>query len=737
VELASASPAAVEEPGIDLGAGAIRLGRANDNDLELDDLRVSRHHARIEPIGNGRYRVTDLGSSNGTFVNGRRARSEEIGSGDFLGLGGQTLQILGTRLRIVGSRHTAWLGAAGLVVSVEGHRILDDVGFALEPSSLLAVVGPSGSGKSTLLNALTGFRPADAGNVVFDGRDVYANYDDLRLRMGLVPQSDILHAELTVRQALGYAAELRLPVDVTPAMRADRVAKVVEELRLQDRFDTRIDRLSGGQRKRVSVGCELLTEPALLFLDEPTSGLDPGNEAALMATLRDIARAGRTVVVVTHSVQSLDLCDRMLVLAPGGRLAFFGPPAEALPYFAQFGAGDGYAAMFRALEDDAAADWTGRYRASPRYEELVQRPLESADLLPVPPRPNIDPPAPPTPTRHQVSVLVRRYLAVIRADRGFALTLAAQAPIFGLLFSAMYFFNAMKTSEALNGSILIWLVILGATWLGTSNAIREIVKELPIYRRERSIGLSPAAYILSKVAVLGTITALQAVILVPIAMRNQVLPPTVSDHQVDVIKQAGYGALLVGFHLPDVGAIIPSQFFELVLVAVIVGLAGMALGLLVSAVAGGVDRAASLLPVLLVAHVIVSAPLFTASDPILESVGNVLSAKWGMAAAASTLDLTNLRKPYVIATEAMSDSSGTDGTVVPPYERPTWKHDSGTWLINVGVLVGLSLLSVLGAWYMLRSTDPNLMDARRQQRGRASPFRRLLAVPALALRGLR
>ncbi|MEA2675133.1 MAG: transport system ATP-binding/permease protein, partial [Chloroflexota bacterium] len=327
-------PVIEPEGGVDLRARpSVRIGRAVDCDVVLDDLRVSRHHAVVTARPDGSFEVRDLGSSNGTFLNGKRTAAGALESGDFIGIGGQTFQLLDGRLRLVTARHTAWFGAVDLVVTAGGRRILDEVGFALEPSSMLAVVGPSGSGKSTLLNALTGFHPAESGNVVFDGRDLYATYDDLRLRMGLVPQADILHTQLSTRQALGYAAELRFPRDVSAASRRERVDEVMAELNLADRADVRLDRLSGGQRKRVSVGCELLTEPALLFLDEPTSGLDPGNEAALMETLRDLARAGRTVVVVTHSVQSLELADRLLVMAPGGRLAYYGAPQEALGYF--------------------------------------------------------------------------------------------------------------------------------------------------------------------------------------------------------------------------------------------------------------------------------------------------------------------------------------------------------------------------------------------------------------------
>lgn len=692
----------------------VRIGRDAGNDLVVDDLRASRSHAELRRLPDGAWEVRDVGSANGTFVNGHRATVARLADGDFLGIGGETLQLIGGTLRVVGGRRSAWFGAVDLVVTIGTRRILDEVGFALPPSSVLAVVGPSGCGKTTLLNALTGFRPADAGHVVYDGRDLYANYDDIRLRMGLVPQADILHTPLTVRQALSYEAELRFPRDVTPDAQRARVDQVMAELNIDERADTRIDRLSGGQRKRVSVGCELLTEPSLLFLDEPTSGLDPGNEAALMGQLRTLARAGRTVVVVTHSVQSLDLCDRLVVLAPGGRLAFYGAPADALAYFTRFGAGASYAGMFQALEERRDVDWKAEFRADPAYERLVRAPLASAELAAVPAQPSIDPPPPPTPVMHQLGVLVRRYLSVIRSDRGFLLTLALQAPIFGLLFALMFRFNTMTTGEALNGSMLVWLLVVGATWLGTSNAIREIVKELPIYRRERTIGLSAGAYVMSKVIVLGAITVVQAAILVPIAMVNQRLPPENAQSMTTLLVAAGVDPRVALVELADRGAVLPSQLLELVVVAAIAGIAGMGLGLLVSALAGGLDRASTLLPVLLVLQVIVSAPLFVPPGVVLRTAGYAASANWGMAAAASTLDLQMVRRPYLLINETMRRGA----IVADPteFERANWRHSAAVWIANVGVLVSLTIVTVAGAWFALRRTDPDLMEGRHRGR---------------------
>ena len=715
------SPGPAVGPAYDLaGRDVVTIGRAEVNDITLDDLRVSRRHAQVRRVGADAWEVRDLGSANGTFVNGQRVTVQPLVEGDVLGIGGRRLQLHGGLLRSVGDRRSAWLGAVDLVVSIGERRILDEVGFALEPASVLAVVGPSGSGKSTLLNALTGFRPADSGHVVFEGRDLYANYDDVRLRMGLVPQADILHTQLTVRQALSYAAELRFARDVPEAARKARVDAVMAELNLEERADLRIDRLSGGQRKRVSVGCELLTEPSLLFLDEPTSGLDPGNEVALMESLRQLAHAGRTVVVVTHSVQALDLCDRLLVLAPGGRLAYYGSPDAALAYFGRFDAGATYASMFHALEERRDIDWKAQFRADPGYTAAVAEPLDRVDLAAVPPRPNIDPPPPPTPVVHQLGVLIRRYLAVIAADRGYAATLALQAPIFGLLFALMFRLNVMTTTEALNASVLTWLVVVGATWLGTSNAIREVVKELPLYRRERAIGLSAGAYVMSKVIVLGVITAIQVVILVPIAMLNQDLPPVNDDAMAGMLLGMGIDPSVAQADLATSGVFLPAMLPELLVVGMLVGIASMGLGLLVSSLSGGLDRAATLLPVLLVTQVIVSAPLFQQPEVVLRVAGYLSSSQWGIAAAASTIDLQGVRQPYVLITEtARQHRVVRDPT---PYERPTWDHAPMAWLTNVGMLILLTVVSLVGAWLAIRRTDPDLMEGRhRGRRPRPDP----------------
>ena len=327
---------------------ALTIGRDLSNDIVLDDPLVSRFHGRLE-IGPPTV-LHDLGSFNGTFVDGQRVQGAvPLQPGAEVRVGNQTFRWDGGQLASSSTQHEFTLYADGLSVVVGGgKRLIENMSFTLAPSSLTAVIGPSGAGKSTLLGALTGLRPATHGRVIWQGHDLYANYDQLRFQIGLVPQQDIQHPQLKVRQALGFAAELRLPPDTQPQERQQRVQAVAHQLQLQERLDNRIgSQLSGGQKKRVSIATELLTAPPLLFLDEPTSGLDPGLDLEVMKQLRTLADEGRVVMVVTHSVLALDVCDNVMVLAPGGRIAYFGPPSGVLGHFGV----DNYPMVFDRLDD--------------------------------------------------------------------------------------------------------------------------------------------------------------------------------------------------------------------------------------------------------------------------------------------------------------------------------------------------------------------------------------------------
>ena len=506
-----------------LPAKALRIGRIPDNELVLSDLDVSRHHAELRKSPSGTYEIVDLGSHNGTFVNGRKVSSAVLSETDIVSIGRSTFRLAGGELRQFVDDGEVTFTAQDLVVKVGGGKILlNRVTFPIPEKSLVGVIGPSGAGKSTLLGALTGMRPADTGTVLYDNRDLYRNYAELRYRIGLVPQESVLHTQLTARRALQYSAELRFPADTGANERDARVDEVMGELGLTKHANTRADRLSGGQLKRVNVAQELLTKPSLLFLDEPTSGLDPGLDKSVMEQMRDLAHDGRTVIVVTHSVANLDTCDRLLVLVPGGKIAYYGPPDEGLAYFGLAG----WAEVFQAFDRYPDRDWAAEYAASQAHAQYVlgQRT-----------KPVAEPGADDMPeaviarrgAARQMGTLTRRYIRVIAADRGYLLSIGLMPIILGVLIRLVGSKQGLAGPPGTNqnASETLLLLVVCACLAGAASSVRELVKERTIYIRERAAGLSSGAYLSSKLLVLGVISVVQSVVLVLLGIAGRPMPP--------------------------------------------------------------------------------------------------------------------------------------------------------------------------------------------------------------------
>src|ERR1700719_1315597 len=299
-------------------AGAVKIGRATDNDIVIPDVLASRHHATLVPTASG-LEIQDERSINGTFVNGNRVDRALLGEGDVVTIGNVDMVLksgtLVRRTQTQADTRTGGLEVHGVTWTIEGNKtLLDNISISARPGTLTAVIGPSGAGNSTFARLVAGYTHPTTGKVAFEGHNIHAEYASLRSRIGMVPQDDVVHRQLTINQALGYAAELRMPPDTTKEDRQRVVAQVLEELELTPHADTRVDKLTGGQRKRASVALELLTGPSLLVLDEPTTGLDPALDQLVMKMLRQLADAGRVVVVVTHSLAYLDVCDQVLLL---------------------------------------------------------------------------------------------------------------------------------------------------------------------------------------------------------------------------------------------------------------------------------------------------------------------------------------------------------------------------------------------------------------------------------------
>ena len=667
----------------ELSGDLVLIGRDPASDVVVADVQASRRHAELRRTAGGTWELVDAGSHNGTFLNGRRVDRAPIAEHDVVMVGRHSFRLLGGRLEEeVDSGEVAYAAKDVTVALPDGKVLVNGVTFSVGPRTLLAVVGPSGAGKSTLMRVLTGQRVPTSGDVLYDGRSVIADYDALRRRIGFVPQDDIVHPELPVRRALEFAADLRFAADVAPDERRARVDEVLEELDLGRVADLRVASLSGGQRKRVSVALELLTQPSLLFLDEPTSGLDPNYERSLMKLFRGLADGGRTVVVVTHATESLRLCDRVLVLAPGGGVAYFGPPQLITAYFGCEDLPD----VFGALTRERDAGWPERFRAHPLHERFVER---TAAPTP-PPRPDageraVRPRIAATTWLRQLRTLTRRYAEVVLGDRRNVALLALQAPLLGVLM--LVALPAGELGPADDGelrlisqaSLVLLVLVLGVTWLGMSNAVREIAKELPIVDRERAVGLSVSAYVLSKAAVLGAVTAVQAVVLILLA-----------------------AALQDG---PQDGVLFGWPLGEVLVIGALGGIAAMALGLLVSVLARTEDRATTILPIVLVFQLVLAlGGVFPdiGDKPVLKQLGYTATTQWTFAGMASTADLNDLNEVTGVLTRTPSVNVEDPSTLFDELERgdrgePRWDHDATTWLLDATALLVLTALALLAA----------------------------------------
>ena len=603
---------------------AIQIGRAKDCHIVLDYPMVSHRHASVRQT-NGGLAVRDLGSTNGTFVRGHRIQDEVIiQPGDVIGLGSYRLTVSadGFNLLQQDGRGSAILEANGVAVDVPGRRVLQDVTMVVKPGELIGIMGPSGAGKSSLLSALVGCQSPAEGRVTVSGADLYSHYDEFRGQIGYVPQDDIMHADLTVGQALWYAARLRLPVDFSREEIDQRIERVVEQLGLKGTERTRIGSaarrgISGGQRKRVNIAMELLTDPPMLVLDEPTSGLSSTDAAAIVELLRDLARAGRTIVLTIHqpSIDVMKMLNGVAVIARDessngvGRLVWYGP---AYPDAAEFfepshdrSVRPEAEAILRGLARRRVSDWVEAYRRSPAHVSwgIARLPAAGSAQKPEPRHRNT--------AREAVAqwwYLMQRDLAIKRADGWSTAIVLAQAPVIALLIALVFGAKATKPLTAASWSAVssgvamtCFLLALAAVWLGCSSAIREIVGERPIYRRERMAGLGVWPYLASKLIVLGLICGLQCSILL-------------------LVVRAGCG--LGG----------SPGFAYAVLCAA--AMSGVGLGLCISAVVRTAEAAASLLPLVILPMVILGGSLLPLAElpPVAAAIADTMPSRWAFEA---------------------------------------------------------------------------------------------------------
>jgi len=774
-----AAPAARRGGTIHLGqlslaaSGSYSIGRDPASHVPLNHPTVSWRHARVEAAGQGHI-LRDLGSANGTFVQGKPVRGacplhpgdviqigpfklvyDGAGINQFTPAGNYELDGIGLRRRVRQTRPLTWeviKENVGWLAHPSGpppilkpswKLILDDVSICIQPKEFVALVGGSGAGKTTLMNALSGFVPAD-GRVLVNGDDLYANFAAYRSALGYVPQDDIIHGQLTARSALTYAAQLRLP-DAMPQEIAQRVDDALGQVEMTEHAHKLVNRLSGGQRKRVSIAVELLADPGLFFLDEPTSGLDPGLEKKMMYTMRQLADSGRTIVLVTHATANILQCTHVAFMADG-KLAYFGPPKEAETFFGipQGDFSDIYTRLSQPLHPQnnppppgcqlapppaqpptAAAAWAACYRASPYYQQYVAgrqtgAALASGGIAPAPAKATRQRASP----FQQFGVLVRRYFDLIRRDRMSLFILLAVMPIIGLLLLIMAKPHDLvgkpppeiqrviqqeiadkragqdpardderfTASYGVAGSAqkLLFMLALAANLLGMFAAAYEIVKEEPIYRRERMVNLQIPPYLASKLVVLGGFALVQCLLLLWI-IRQRV-------------------------ELPGEGALLPAAA-EMYITLFLSAVAGISLGLLISAVVRSSGAVIYVVLLILFVQIIFAGAIFELPSGA-RPISYLTATRWTLEALGGTVDMERLKGSEATCIEFEDERTGRMlGRPDAPCEEGqmrqastysfnvTYSHDAGHLLGHWAVLAAFSAVLVALTWVVQRRKD--------------------------------
>jgi ABC transport system ATP-binding/permease protein len=601
----------------------LTVGRqAMPGQVVLDHPNVSRRHAEFH-VADGTVVVRDLSGTNGTYVNGELLRgARPLAPGDRINIGPFELTFDGTALTTAWHSGNVELQVRGVSYDVRvrqagsvRRRILRGASLRIAPSEVVCIIGTNGAGKSTLMNIMAGRALPSEGTVLFNGVDLHANFQALKRDIAFVPQQDVLHEQLTLRQALDYTARLRLPPDTTAAQRHAAVDDAVCSVDLFDRLDQRIGSLSGGQRKCASLASEILHRPSVLFLDEVTSGLDESTDWDIMRLLRRLADGGMTIVVVTHTLANVaEFCDKIVCMGRGGQPTFIGASSEVMDFFAVRRLGE----VFNRIDELGAERWrakfeqtagatanlppaatprSGRQRRSPQRHHEPALAATLAKLRRI---------------TGQGAILLHRNTRLLLADPRTLVMSALQSLLIGGLIG--YTFGTFGTGQEKVSAENALLLLLGlsAIWLGCNAASKEIVGELAIYRRERDSNLSTVAFIGAKYLVSGVFTVLQlAVVYLLVATLSGGIP----------------GNRLEQFLLLTVGA-----------------MAGTAMGLLISAVANTRDQATTIVPLALVPQLILAGVLVPKLPDLAEKLAKLaVSGYW----------LTEAMKSVFIAAEGL------------------------------------------------------------------------------------
>ncbi len=635
--------------------GSFVIGRSNDCDIVIDHPMISRRHCVIT-CQNGKYYVQDK-SINGVILNGQPLRKVAmLQPKDRISIGNISFVFQNNRLYSKELKGGVSVKVEHLSKKVgkgeKSKSILKDVSFTISPNEFVAIVGGSGAGKTTLLTCMSGLSEFTDGNVFIGGESIQDNKSSLGRLMGYVPQQDIVHESLSLERMLYHSAHLRMPIDTSEEEIRKKIDEVLRIVELEEHRKTLISKLSGGQRKRASIAVELLGSPKLFFLDEPSSGLDPGTERHLMQMLKKLAESGKTVVMVTHNVQNVDLCDRIICMGKGGLLCYSGSPKNSLSFFGAESMTD----IYNTLNENAplaAKRFASQSGASERKIINVR-----AGKAAKPARPGF------LELNRQFLVMTLRYAEILKNSIGrlallltmpillsFLVCIAYQAD--GNLLSTLGIYIHRVSYPFLSQTdtkSILFAFACAAFWVGIFNSIQEISRERDIYEREKFAGVDDTQYVFSKFFILSLLCFVQAVLM---SLVFNVLTNTTAIDRGDIRSAVHLEMPLNGLVFTDGGL-----WLEMFLTSFLTVMAAMCLGLVISSLVSN-EMAMVICPICLLPQILFSG-IASSLTGITETVSKFVTCRWSCIAYYASVDINSFYDSYSFSAtdEAWSKSDG-------------------------------------------------------------------------------
>lgn len=614
------------------------LGRDAGCDIVLAHPAVSRRHCIIS-LENGAYYISDNGSMNGVILNGSPlVGKQKLEQMDKIMIADTSMVFCDSAIyftQIIDGVSVAAYDVVKEVPYKKGTKcITNHVSLSIEPGEFVAIIGGSGAGKTTLLNCLSGMTDFTAGDILINGESIRANRQSIQSIIGYVPQSDIVYDNLTLERMLFYSAQLRMPKDTSKEEIQEKIEETLRMVELDAHRNTLISKLSGGQKKRASIAVELLASPKLFFLDEPSSGLDPGTEQNLMRMLKRLAAGGKTVIMVTHTVQNIHLCDRVICMGNGGLLCYSGAPRKALAFFGKTNMTDIYEEL-----NEHSIDVSNRFYGTVNPVGSIANPQEVQNE-----KKRFDPMV----SLHQFAVMTRRYAEILLNSRMRLLLLLLMPVILTILvciaFQAdgnLYNYLGLTVDRkslpfvvGVDTMKLMFAFSCAAFWVGIFNSVQEISKERTIFERERFTGVKNIPYVLSKVVNIGLLCLLQSLVMMLLFTFFTNTTATVDGDLSSVtalkISMGTDGIVFTGGGL----------WLELFITTFLTLFSAMCLGLTVSAAVSN-DMAIVLCPICLLPQILFSGVVSDLSG-ITQTISNIIPCRWSCIAYFTSTAINEL-----------------------------------------------------------------------------------------------